>query len=173
MSHTAAAAPYDPDTVARVIAQRRHLDGPLMPVLHGVQDELGWVPPEAVGQIAQALDLSRAEVHGVLTYYHHFRTAPPARVTIQMCRAEACRSMGCEALAAHAEARTGCRFDAGHGDAASAHARADVALESVYCLGLCAQSPSMTVNGVLHAKVTPEKFDALLADAVAHTREAA
>ncbi|KVC26919.1 NAD(P)H-dependent oxidoreductase subunit E [Burkholderia pseudomultivorans] len=141
----------------------------LVAILHAIQDDAGYVPPGCVAPLAKALNLSRAEVHGVLTYYHHFRTVPPARVTIQMCRAEACRSMGCEALAEHAEARTGCRFDAAH-DASDAQA---VALESVYCLGLCAQSPSMTVNGVLHAKVTPQKFDALLADAVAHTEEAA
>ncbi|WP_321959479.1 NAD(P)H-dependent oxidoreductase subunit E [Burkholderia cenocepacia] len=140
----------------------------LVAILHAIQDDAGYVPPGCVAPLAKALNLSRAEVHGVLTYYHHFRTAPPARVTIQMCRAEACRSMGCETLAAHAEARTGCRFDA-----AAPRTPDDVALESVYCLGLCAQSPSMTVNGVLHAKVTPEKFDALLADAVAHTPEAA
>ncbi|AOR67314.1 formate dehydrogenase [Burkholderia stabilis] len=145
----------------------------LVAILHAIQDDAGYVPPGCVAPLARVLNLSRAEVHGVLTYYHHFRTAPPARVTIQMCRAEACRSMGCETLAAHAEARTGCRFDAAHGDAAQTHAPDAVALESVYCLGLCAQSPSMTVNGVLHAKVTPEKFDALLADAVAHTPEAA
>ncbi|MGU7782584.1 NAD(P)H-dependent oxidoreductase subunit E [Burkholderia sp. PU8-34] len=149
----------------------------LVAILHAIQDDAGYVPSGCVAPLAKALNLSRAEVHGVLTYYHHFRTAPPARVTIQMCRAEACRSMGCEALAAHAEARTGCRFDAAHGDASQAAASArvapgDVALESVYCLGLCAQSPSLTVNGVLHAKVTPEKFDALLADAVAHAKEA-
>lgn len=79
----------------------------LVAILHAIQDDTGYVPPGCVAPLARALNLSRAEVHGVLTYYHHFRTAPPARVTIQMCRAEACRSMGCEALAAHAEARTG------------------------------------------------------------------
>ncbi|KWN78484.1 NAD(P)H-dependent oxidoreductase subunit E [Burkholderia ubonensis] len=148
-----------------LVARHAHGGRSLVAVLHAIQDEAGYVPPGCVAPLAKALNLSRAEVHGVLTYYHHFRTEPPARVTIQMCRAEACRSMGCEALAAHAQARTGYTFDASHAGA--------VALESVYCLGLCAQSPSMTVNGVLHAKVTPEKFDALLADAVAHAQETA
>ncbi|KVG74172.1 NAD(P)H-dependent oxidoreductase subunit E [Burkholderia ubonensis] len=148
-----------------LVARHAHGGRSLVAVLHAIQDEAGYVPPGCVAPLAKALNLSRAEVHGVLTYYHHFRTEPPARVTIRMCRAEACRSMGCEALAAHAQARTGCTFDASHAGA--------VALESVYCLGLCAQSPSMTVNGVLHAKVTPEKFDALLADAVAHAQETA
>ena len=141
----------------------------LLAVLHAIQDEIGYVPPDVLAPLARALNLSRAEVHGVLTYYHHFRTAPPAPVTVALCRAEACRSMGTEALAQHIEARTGCRFAAGHGRADShehhaAHAAQtpEIGLESVYCLGQCALSPALTVNGVLHAKVTPEKFDRLL-----------
>ena len=133
----------------------------LLAILHAIQDEAGFVPPEAVALLARALNLSRAEVHGVLTYYHHFRTTPAARVTVQLCRAEACRSMGGEALAQHVEARTGCGFDVRQ-DAAHV---ADIELESVYCLGQCALSPAMTINGTLHAKVTPQKFDALLAAA--------
>ncbi|ADG16305.1 NADH dehydrogenase (ubiquinone) 24 kDa subunit [Paraburkholderia atlantica] len=131
----------------------------LMTVLHAIQDEIGFVPPAAVGPLARVLNLSRAEVHGVITYYHHFRTTPAAPVTVQLCRAEACRSMGTEALAQHIEAHTGCRFDAGHHDGAT------VELESVYCLGQCALSPAMMLNGTLHARVTPQKFDALLAAA--------
>ncbi|MGF6728390.1 formate dehydrogenase subunit gamma [Paraburkholderia youngii] len=131
----------------------------LMTILHAIQDELGFVPPAAVGPLARALNLSRAEVHGVITYYHHFRTTPAAPVTVQLCRAEACRSMGTEALAQHIEAHTGCRFDTGHHDGAT------VELESVYCLGQCALSPAMMLNGTLHARVTPQKFDALLAAA--------
>ncbi|HLX00668.1 MAG TPA: NAD(P)H-dependent oxidoreductase subunit E [Trinickia sp.] len=125
----------------------------LVAILHAIQDEAGFIPPQAVAPLARALNLSRAEVHGVITYYHHFRTRPAARVTVQLCRAESCRSMGTEALAQHIEARTGCRFDAEHG--------ADIGLESVYCLGQCALSPAMMINDTLHAKVTPQKFDAL------------
>jgi formate dehydrogenase subunit gamma len=99
----------------------------LMAVLHAIQDEVGFVPPDALAPLARALNLSRAEVHGVLTYYRHFRTTPPARVTVTLCRAEACRSMGTEKLAQHIEAHTGCHFDAGHSD--------ELELESVYCLG--------------------------------------
>lgn len=150
-----------------LVARNAHAARSLVAILHAIQDEAGYVPPACVALLAKALNLSRAEVHGVLTYYHHFRTAPPARVTIQMCRAEACRSMGCEALAAHAEARTGCGFDA-RGETTGA-----VALESVYCLGLCAQSPALMLNGELHAKVTPERFDALLAAAGIPAKEAA
>ena len=135
----------------------------LLAVLHAIQDELGYVPPAAVAPLARAMNLSRAEVHGVITYYHHFRTQPAAPVTVQLCRAEACRSMGTEALAQHIEAHTGCRFDVHH-DAEHQHG-ATVELESVYCLGQCALSPALMLNGTLHAKVTPQKFDAIFAAA--------
>jgi formate dehydrogenase subunit gamma len=138
---------------------RRHAvqGATLMTILHAVQDEVGYVPETAVAPLARALSLSRAEVHGVITYYHHFRAAPPARVTVQLCRAEACRSMGTETLKDHVEAHTGCRFDSGHAE--------DTELESVFCLGQCALSPAMTINGELHARVTPAKFDRLYAAA--------
>jgi len=131
----------------------------LLAVLHAIQDELGYVPPDTVAPLARAMNLSRAEVHGVITYYHHFRTQPAAPVTVHLCRAEACRSMGTEALAQHIEAHTGCRFDAEHRHGET------VELESVYCLGQCALSPALMLNGTLHAKVTPQKFDALFAAA--------
>ncbi|MFP3568853.1 NAD(P)H-dependent oxidoreductase subunit E [Paraburkholderia sp. SIMBA_030] len=142
------------------LVQRHALPGrSLLAVLHAIQDELGYVPPDTIAPLARVMNLSRAEVHGVITYYHHFRTQPAAPVTVQLCRAEACRSMGTEALAQHIEAHTGCRFDAEHRHDAT------VALESVYCLGQCALSPAMMLNGTLHAKVTPHKFDALFAAA--------
>lgn len=138
----------------------------LLAVLHAIQDETGYVPPGTVEPLARVMNLSRAEVHGVITYYHHFRTEPAAPVTVQLCRAEACRSMGTEALARHIEGHTGCRFDAEHEHGAT------VELESVYCLGQCALSPAMTVNGILHAKVTPQKFDAIFAAAASKCVEA-
>ncbi|SAL54087.1 NAD-dependent formate dehydrogenase subunit gamma [Caballeronia peredens] len=138
---------------------RRHAvqGATLMTILHAIQDETGYVPETAVAPLARTLSLSRAEVHGVITYYHHFRSAPPARVTVQLCRAEACRSMGTEALKDHIEGHTGCRFDSGHAE--------DTELESVFCLGQCALSPALMINGELHAKVTPAKFDRLYAAA--------
>ncbi|MGG1944257.1 NAD(P)H-dependent oxidoreductase subunit E [Trinickia sp. NRRL B-1857] len=164
MEHASAAAPDE--------LVRRHVSpgASLIAVLHAIQDEAGFVPPDAVAPLARAFNLSRAEVHGVITYYHHFHTQPPAPVTVAVCRAEACRSMGTEALVRHIEGRTHCRFDAAH-----EAGNADVELESVYCLGQCALSPSMTINGTLHVKVTPSKFDALFeaaranASAVAHS----
>jgi NADH:ubiquinone oxidoreductase subunit E len=148
MTPAATAAPYDRQVVARVISEHRHLDGALMPVLHGIQDELGWVPAEAVGQIAQALDLSRAEVHGVLSYYHHFRQQPALGPVLQVCRAESCRSVGGEQLLQQAQA-------GGH----------SCTVEPVYCLGLCAQSPAVMLQGVPHARVTPAKLERLIAEA--------
>jgi formate dehydrogenase subunit gamma len=157
-----------PDELVRRHAQPGRT---LIAILHAIQDETGFVPPDTVVPLAKVLNLSRAEVHGVVTYYHHFRTAPPAPVTVQLCRAEACRSMGSEALAQHVEAQTGCRFGQHGHDAEHAHDHSGpVALESVYCLGQCALSPAMMINGTLHAKVTPQKFDRLYAAALATVR---
>jgi formate dehydrogenase subunit gamma len=137
----------------------------LVAVLHAIQDQVGFIPPDTVAPLARVMNLSRAEVHGVITYYHHFRTQPAARVTVQLCRAEACRSMGTEALAQHIEAHTGCRFDEAPRDGAA------VGLESVYCLGQCALSPALMINDELHARVTPQKFDALFAAAMKRVEE--
>jgi formate dehydrogenase subunit gamma len=128
----------------------------LLPVLHAIQDRLGYVPPESVDQIAQGFNLSRAEVHGVLTFYHYFRTLPPARCTVQICRAESCQSMGGDALLAHAEQALGCGLHKHSADGA-------FALEPVYCLGQCATSPAIMINDAVHARVTPARFDALVA----------
>lgn len=125
----------------------------LLPVLHHIQDALGFVPQALVPEIAGALSLSRAEVHGVLTYYHHFRSAPAGRHVVQICQAEACRANGAEALMAHAGARLAC---------APGHTRADgaVTLEPVYCLGLCATGPAAMVDGQLRARVSAVAVDA-------------
>jgi NADH:ubiquinone oxidoreductase 24 kD subunit len=143
MKHTDS---YDRQAVGRVLSERGHLDGPLMPVLHGVQDALGHVPEQAVAQIAQGLNLSRAEVHGVLTYYHHFRTQPAKRPVLQVCRAEACRSVGGEQLLRHAHAAGGC------------------GVEAVYCLGLCAMAPAVMLEGQPYGRMTAQRLDDLLDD---------
>ena len=136
----------------------------LLPVLHAIQDAIGYIPPDRVIDIASAFNLSRAEVHGVITFYHYFRTSPPARQVVQICRAEACQSMGGDALLAHAEQALGCKLHAHSSDGS-------FALEPVYCLGQCATAPSMMINEALHARVTPARFDALLA--MAKVKEAA
>ena len=140
----------------------RHADEPgaLLPILHEVQDALGHIPREVVPQIADGLTLSRAEVHGVVPYYHHFRAEAPGRHVIQVCRAEACQAMGADALMAHAEQVLGCPTRGGHG---STGADGRYTLNPVYCLGLCASSPAVAVNDTLHARMTPAKFDKVVA----------
>lgn len=148
-------SPADPDSLATLIAQHRDQPGALLPLLHAVQDSLGHVPDDAVPAIARALNLSRAEVHGVITYYHFFRREAPGRRVVQVCRAEACQACGGEALLAQAERVLGC-------DRHSTRADGAVTLEPVYCLGLCASSPAVQIDGQLHARVTPARLEALL-----------
>lgn len=142
--------------VAAIVAARKTLPGALLPILHDVQDRLGFVPPAAVPLIADGLSLSRAEVHGVITYYHHFRQQPAGRCVVQLCRAEACQARGADALADHARRVLGCDFHGSSADGA-------VTLEPVYCLGHCAVGPNMAIGERHHARVTPERFDLLLA----------
>lgn len=130
--------------------------GNLLPILHAVQHALGYIPPSAVPELAKALQLSRAEIHGVISFYKHFRDKPAGRVVLEICRAESCQAMGGEQLAQHAEQKLGCEF---HGTTANGQ----VTLEPVYCLGLCAQSPAVMLNGQPHARMTPSKLDRLLA----------
>jgi len=128
----------------------------LLPVLHHIQDALHYIPPPLVPEIARALNLSRAEVHGVITYYHHFRTAPPGRHVVQICQAEACRANGAEQLMAHAARRLACEPGATRADNA-------VTLEAVYCLGLCATGPSAMVDERLRSRVTAAALDVIAA----------
>ncbi len=150
--------PMTPDiqaTVARAIDHHRQRPGALLPLLHEVQHALGYIPSESVEAIAHGLNLSRAEVHGVITYYHHFRQHPPAQHVVQVCQAEACQSMGGDALTAHAQAHLGCAMH-------STSADGRYALEPVYCLGLCASSPSMMLGDRVFGRVTPQRFDQLI-----------
>jgi formate dehydrogenase subunit gamma len=138
------------------VERHRHRPGALLPLLHDVQDSLGYIPPTMVGRIAEALNLSRAEVHGVITFYHHFRSAPAGRHVVRICQAEACQSMGAAALTAHAQNALGCKLHETSADGA-------FTLEPTYCLGLCAMSPSASVDDEVHARLTPAKFDRLIA----------
>lgn len=155
--------------VRAVLSRRADEPGALLPILHEVQDQLGCIPADVVPEIAGALNLSRAEVHGVITYYHHFRSEPAGRHVIQVCRAEACQALGAEALLAHAERRLGCRSHASSSDGR-------YTLEPVFCLGLCASSPAIVIDEHLHARVSPAVFDRLigaLEDDTEDTAEAA
>jgi len=147
--------------VGNALARFAHEPGPLLEILHAVQDELGSVPPEAVPLIADGLNLSRAEVHGVISFYHHFRERSPGRHVVQLCRAEACQSMNSRALEEFVRGRL--RVDFGE---TTADGR--VTLEAVYCLGNCACAPSMMVDGQLHGRVTPENFGELATESGLH-----
>lgn len=140
--------------VDELVARHRDVPGGLMPLLHAIQDAMGYVPADAVPSIAQGMNLSRAEVHGVITYYHFFRSEKPGRRVVHVCRAESCKSVGADALLAHVESVLGCK---------SHHTREDgaVTLEPAYCLGLCAMSPSMMIDDKPYARMTPDKFDRL------------
>ena len=138
--------------IGRTIELFKDQPGALLPILHGIQDELGYVPPGAIPGIAQALNLSRAEVHGVVTFYHHFRTTPPGRHTLHVCRAESCQAVGAGKLAEHAKSRLGVEFHQTTADG-------EFTLEPVYCLGNCALSPAMMVDGDVYGRVTTERFD--------------
>jgi formate dehydrogenase subunit gamma len=136
------------ETLNTIFTKHQHQAGALLPILHDIQHALGYVPDGAVPLIAKQLNLSRAEVHGVITYYHHFRQTPPGKHVVHVCCAEACQANGSEALAAHAAARLQ------HGD---------ITMEPIYCLGLCSIGPNIQINETtLHAHVTPKKFDALI-----------
>ncbi len=145
------------DTVTRIVEDMKGRPGPLIEVLHSVQAALGYVPAEAVPILAEALNLSRAEVHGVVTFYHFFRDTPPGRHTVSLCRAEACQSMGADALADHAKKRLGVDFHQTTADGA-------FSLEPVFCLGNCACSPAAMIDGRLYGRLTPQSFDALIAE---------
>jgi formate dehydrogenase subunit gamma len=149
--------PEQGDMVRRIVADLKDRPGPLIEVLHAVQAALGYVPADAVPIVAEALNLSRAEVHGVVTFYHFFRETPPGKHTVQICRAEACQSMGANALVTHAKKRLGVDFHETTADGV-------FSLEQVFCLGNCALSPAAMIDGRLYGRVTAERFDQLVAE---------
>lgn len=142
--------------VLDILDAHQKMPGNLLPILHGIQDTLGYIPSDSVEDIAKALYLSKAEVHGVISFYHYFRMTPPGTHTIRICRAESCQSMNSKALENHAKQTLGIDF---HETTADEH----FSLEPVYCLGNCACSPSITIDDEVHGRVTPEKFDQLIA----------
>ena len=141
--------------VEHAITTHQHRPGALLPVLHAVQDTLGFVPAQAVPVIAQALNLSRAEVHGVVSFYHDFRSHPPGRHVLRLCRAEACQSMGAERIAELAQRETGIGFGA-------TTAGGEVTLEAVYCLGNCACAPAAMLDGEVYGRLDEAGVRAML-----------
>jgi formate dehydrogenase subunit gamma len=148
--------------VLEVCARLKQLPGALLPILHAVQEALRYVPKDSIPLIARELNLSVAEVHGVVSFYHYFRQDPPGRHVVHLCRAEACQALGAQALEAHAKARLKVDFHGTTPDGA-------ISLEPVYCLGNCALGPSMMIDEHLNGRVTPERFDALMTQLRAET----
>jgi len=146
--------------VRGVLGTLREQRGALLPVLHGVQEELGYIPDDAVPLIARSLNLTRAEVHGVVTFYHDFRRKKGGRKTLRICQAESCQAAGSEALNAAAKARLGIDFEETTRDGA-------FTLRKVFCLGQCALSPSVMVEGAVYGRVTPDRLGEILAEEAA------
>lgn len=148
---------FDPDRLVEIVTAHADLDGPLLPILHAVQATFGHVPDAALPIVAGALNLTRAEVHGVVSFYHDFKSQPGGAHTLRLCRAEACQAAGGDALAAHAEQRLGVAMGETTPDGG-------VALEAVYCLGLCASGPAALVDGRPVARLDAARLDRLIAD---------
>jgi formate dehydrogenase subunit gamma len=149
--------PAERAVVERIASELKDRPGPLLEVLHGVQAALGCVPDGAVPVVAEVLNLSRAEVHGVVTFYHYFRRHRGGAHTVSLCQAESCQALGADTLAAHVKRRLGIDF---HQTTADGR----YSLEPIYCLGNCACSPALMIDGSLHGRVTPERFDALISE---------
>jgi formate dehydrogenase subunit gamma len=155
LSPAAALSAEERAAVDRALAAHGTRPGALLPVLHAIQDELGFVPADATGLVAEGLNISRADVHGVISFYHDFRSSPPGRHVVKLCRAEACQAVGAARLAQEFTARHGVGFGETSADGA-------VTLDAIYCLGNCALGPSAMVDGQLVGRVTIEALDAYL-----------
>jgi formate dehydrogenase subunit gamma len=150
--------PWSAERTAQIIKEHRGLEGPLLPILHALQEEFGYIDQAAEPVIAEELNISRAEVHGVVTFYHDFRREPAGRHVLKLCRAEACQAAGGDALAAHAERRLGVKLG-------NTTADGRITVEPVYCLGLCSVSPSAMIDGRIVARLDEKRLDSLLAEA--------
>ena len=147
------AIPYAKDVASDIIARHDARPELLVQILHEFIEHFSWISEDAIRQLAEKLNLSRADVHGVVSFYHDFRTAPPGRRVIKICQAEACQAMGSSELAAHAESVLGMKMH---------ESSEDLTLEPVYCLGNCACSPSIRIDDDVHARVDAARFDELL-----------
>jgi formate dehydrogenase subunit gamma len=148
---------WDADRALARIRELQHLPGALLPILHALQDEFGYIDKAAIVPVAEALNISHAEIHGVITFYHDFRRTPPGRHILRMCRAEACQSMGCEGMIRHVEDRLGIKLGGTTEDGS-------LTVEPVYCLGNCALSPSIMLDEKLYGRVSSEIADMLIDD---------
>jgi formate dehydrogenase subunit gamma len=152
--------PWSAERAREIIARYRHLEGAALPILHALQETFGCVPEAAVSLVAEALNLSRAEIHGTATFYHDFRKEPPGRRVLKLCRAESCQAAGGDALAARAEEMLGVEI----GETTLDNR---VTLEAVYCLGLCHSSPAAMLDKHVYGMLDEQKLDALVKEAQA------
>ena len=155
---TSVSEPWSAARGAEIIAEHSHVEGGTLVILHALQAAFGYVPEPAIPMVAEALNLSRAEVHGVFTFYHDFRREPAGRHILKLCRAEACQAAGGDDLAARAEHKLGIKIG---------HTTPDkrVTLEPIYCLGLCATAPSAMLDGRVVGRLDTARLDALMAEA--------
>ena len=142
-------------SVSSALAANREKPGALLPILHGIQDDIGHIPEDAIPVIAEELNLSRAEVHGVVSFYHHFRKSPPGRHVIQICQAESCQACGSEVLTDHAKHLLSIGFH-------QTSSNGDFTLEPVYCLGNCACSPAIMIDDDVYGRITPARLEKLI-----------
>lgn len=147
--------PWDPDRAQSRIQELQNVPGALLPILHALQDEFGYIDKAAIPLVAEALNISRADVHGVIGFYHDFRKSPPGKHVLKMCRAEACQSMGCERTINHVEKRLGAKLGETTEDG-------NFTVEQVFCLGLCALSPAVMLDGKPYGRVSSEVADFLI-----------
>jgi formate dehydrogenase subunit gamma len=150
--------PFTPERAVEIVSAHADQEGALLPVLHALQRAFGHIPADAVRIAAGALNLSRAEVHGVVTFYHDFRSEPGAERTIRLCRAEACQARGGDAILAMAEEKLGLALGERSKDG-------QVALEEVFCLGLCASGPSAMLGDRVVGRLDEKRLDALIEEA--------
>ena len=152
----------DTATIQAIVDAHQHRPGATLPILHDIQAALGFIPDEAIAIVAHGLNLSRAEIYGVVTFYADFRTTPPGRHILQICRGEACQAKGSRDLEAHARRALGIDFHETTADGA-------ISLEPVFCLGNCACSPSVRLGDEILGRVDAAVFDDLVAEARANT----
>lgn len=145
----------DLDKATDVINRFKDLQGGLLECLHALQHVFGFVPKETIDSVADGFNISRAEVHGVISYYHDFKTSPQGRKVVRICQAEACQAMGSRDLTKKVEALLGT-------EVGKTSDNGDYTLEAVYCFGNCALSPNLEIDGKLHARVAPDNFEAIL-----------
>jgi formate dehydrogenase subunit gamma len=148
------ATAYDKQAASEIIARFDARGEMLVQILQAFIERFAWISEDAVRQLADELNLSRAEVHGVVNYYHDFRTTPPGKRIVKICQAEACQAMGSRELSAHAEKSLGVAMNASN---------ADITLEPVYCLGNCACSPAVMIDGKTYGRVSQQQFDDIVA----------